>query len=499
MEINSLGYLLFVGISLLLYWLIPHRFQWILLLIDSFIFYFFSTEPRTIIYVLISALSAYVAAILFNSEKYSKYKKMILWFVILCNVGILAVLKYTNMIIGTINFSIKTNLEMVKFASSLAVSYYTLQIIAYIVDSYLRVIKPEKNFLKLLLFTMFFPQMVSGPISRWNNLGHQLFDEHRFDYDRVTTGMRRILWGIGKKMVVADRLGILVSYMFDNVDVYSGVWIIIAALCFVVELYFDFSGCMDIIIGVANCFGIKLSENFNSPFMSKTVQEFWQRWHMTLGGWLRDYIMYPISRSKNFKEWGRKCKKKYGKKGIQIPYYFAMFVVWTLMGVWHGNSWKFIIGEGWYFWILIVLSQILTPTFKKIKSICRIKDESKVWNVFQIVRTTILVALGNIAFRASSLSQTIYMFKRMFVYSSIRSPLQELPWGEFGGGIVLLGVGTIGLLQVFCDIYCYKGREVQELITKQKFLVRWILYLGYTAIIICAGAFGKSQFIYFGF
>ncbi len=344
--------------------------------------------------------------------------------------------------------------------------------------------------------------MVSGPISKWNDLGKQLFEEHRFDYEKTTTGMRRILWGIAKKVVVADRIGIVVNYMFNNVDTFSGIWIIISALTFVVELYFDFSGCMDIIIGVSNCFGIKLVENFNAPFLSRSIQEFWQRWHITLGGWLRDYIMYPISRSKRFKKWSKSCKERFGKRGVQIPYYAAMFVVWSLMGIWHGNSWKYMIGEGWFFWILIVGSQILSPVFKKILNFLKINDESFAWKAFQVVRTTILFAIGNIAFRAESLSKTIYMFRKVFVVTSAVEPLKILKAGifsEFGGKIVFIGVVIIGSLQILCDIALYNNISVQKYVTKQLLPVRWLLYFIITGIIVISGAFGKSQFIYFGF
>lgn len=499
MEITSITYLFFVGMSLFVYWFVPYKFQWVILLIDSVIFYFANSSPYTYIYVCVTALSAYLAGLAFGTKKLANRKKMIFTLTVIANVAILAGLKYMNMFVCTVNFIFEQNIGMVNVPPSLAVSYYTLQIIAYVVDCYLGSVKAEKNFFKLLLFTSFFPQMISGPISKWSDLGKQLFEEHRFDYIRVTHGMRRVLWGIGKKVVVADRMAIPVNLMFDNVEVYSGGWIIVAAICFVIELYFDFSGCMDIVIGVSECFGIRLAENFNSPFMSRTVQEFWQRWHVTLGGWLRDYIMYPISRSKKFKDLGRSCKKKLGKRGIQVPYYVAMFVVWTLMGVWHGSSWKYVIGEGWYFWIIIVGSQILSPIFKKIKKFLRIKDENILWHGFQILRTTILFALGNIAFRADGLYQALYMFKQLFVSAGLSRPLNLLRSGAFGGKVVMIGVVIIGLLQLICDVSNYNGKDVQDIITKQKLPVRWLMYFILTGIIILTGVFGKSQFIYFGF
>lgn len=180
--------------------------------------------------------------------------------------------------------------------------------------------------------------------------------------------MRRTLWGLLKKVVVADHIAMIANVMFDDPDLFSGPWVLVAACVFMVQLFFDFSGCMDIVIGVSKCFGIILPENFNVPFLSKSVQEFWESgWHITLGSWLKDYVMYPISRTTLFKKASKSLKKKWGKSGQKIPYYAAMFVVWTLMGIWHGSSWKYMIGEGWFFWIVIVAGQVFEPVSKKSK------------------------------------------------------------------------------------------------------------------------------------
>lgn len=227
----------------------------------------------------------------------------------------LTVLKYTNLAIGTVNHFMKTNFSSVTWLSPLAISYYTLQIVAYLLDCYWKVEKRENNPLKLLLFTSFFPLMISGPINRHNNLAPQLFEKHEFEYNRVASGIRRVAWGIAKKIVVADRLSMVVAYMFNRPEIYSGIWILIAAVTFAVELYFDFSGCMDIVIGISKCYGIILEENFKAPFMSRTIQEIWQRWHITLGGWFKSYIMYPILKSSVFVQLGERCKNKFGKSG----------------------------------------------------------------------------------------------------------------------------------------------------------------------------------------
>ena len=502
MEITSIGYLVFVGISLLVYWHVPRKIQWWILLADSLLFYFLNASAGTFIYVLVSAASAYLAGRYFGQETEKKKKKRVLLLAILLNAGILVVLKYSNLFIDSFNRLFHGNAGALNLLSSLAVSYYTLQIIAYLTDTYLGTVRPEQNPLKLLLFTMFFPQMVSGPISRWSGLGKQLFEEHRFDYNRVITGMRRVLFGVAKKVVVADRLAVVVNYLFSHTDTYTGVWVIVAALLFVTELYFDFSGCMDVILGVSKCFGILLPENFNAPFLSRSVQEFWQKWHITLGGWLRDYIMYPISRSALFRKFGKTCKKAFGKSGIQIPYYPAMFVVWTLMGIWHGSSWKYMVGEGWYFWVIIVSSQMLAPVYKKLNALLRIPTDGLPWRIFQVIRTAVLFAVGNIAFRAESLGQTFAMWRNIFrpaAVGSLLTALKDAVYADIGGMPVYLCIAFIGLLQIVCDVLVYKQKDGYELLSKAKLPVRWFLYFAVAGIIVFSGAFGKSQFIYFGF
>ena len=222
---------------------------------------------------------------------------------------------------------------------------------------------------------------------------------------------------------------------------------------------------------------------------------------MTLGNWLKDYVMYPISRTGAFRKWSRKCKKKWGRGGQKIPYYVAMFVVWTLMGIWHGSSWKYMIGEGWYFFLVIVSGQILEPVFKKWKTSLHIKDESGLWHAFQVVRTFVLAAIGNIAFRADSLSQTFYMMRRAFVWTGIKEPLLGLKENifEFGGKDVLALIGVLVILQIFSDVRLYYGKSTQDIITKRPIAIRWGIYLVTLFIVMFYSVAGETTFVYFQF
>lgn len=501
LEITSVLYLLFVGISLLIYWFVPHKVQWVILLIDSLVFYFLNATWYTFAYLLVSVLSVYGAALLFRKTPKIGLKRLIFALTIVLNVGILVLLKYLNLFILSFNSLFGTSARTVNWLAPLAISYYMLQILSYLIDCYLETIEPEKNPLKLLLFSCFFPMMVSGPICRYSQTGNQLFEEHRFDYGRVLSAMRRVLWGLAKKLVVANNLALIVNQMFGNVELYSGPWVIVAAVLFVIQLYFDFSGCMDIVIGVAKCFGITLPENFNAPFLSKSVQEFWQRWHITLGCWLKDYIMFPISRTKAFRNWSKACKNKMGRNGQKIPYYLAMFVVWTLMGIWHGSSWKYVVGEGWFFWILIVLGQIFEPVSRKIKTGLRIKDENVFWRAFQVCRTFLLFALGNIAFKAASLPQTFHMIGRMFVWTGIMPQLSDIHqvMSAAGGVETLIVVAILIVIQIVSDFRTYQGKSTQSLVLRCHVVVRYILYILLVFTILLFNGSGQAAFVYFQF
>lgn len=502
MDITSVSYFLFVGISLLVYWVAPARLQWVILLADSLVFYFFNAVPYTYIYLLLSVGAVYFATWVFGQTSSTRLRKSALVGALVVLFGLLAILKYTNLAISTVNFVGNKTVPLVSWAAPLAVSFYTLQIAAYLLDCYWGGIEREKKFFKLLLFTSFFPLMVSGPISDYQILGCQLFEEHRFDYGRVVSGLRRSAWGVAKKVVVADRMIIPVDYMFDHPDQFSGIWIFVAAIGFAVVLYFDFSGCMDIIIGVAKCFGILLEENFQAPFLSRTIQEFWQRWHITLGRWLKSFIMYPILKTNAFVKLGSRCRKKFGKQGRKIPTYIVMLAVWFLMGLWHGSSWKYVVGEGLWFWMVIISGQIFEPVFLKLKKSLHVKGESRIWRGFQVSRTLILFSVGMLFFKADTLQSALYMLSRVAVPTGLFQPLRQLyynVWAAFGGIIPFIAVVIIGLLQIVCDVKTYNGISAQDYIAKMPFIIRWGLYFVFVFLIVIAGNFGKSPFIYFGF
>ena len=505
MDITSVLFFAFVAVCLLIYWNLPGKYQWILLLISSLVFYCVSAKIYTIIYLCFSVVSVYLATKYFDKvnnsdDNENNHKKLVLVLVVICNIAILVLLKYTNLGINTFNYIFGTKILNVNWLAPLAISFYTLQIVSYLLDNYWGVAKTEKNILKLFLFTSYFPQMVSGPISRYSQIGEQLVSEHRFDYDRVTNGIKRIALGLIKKMAISNRLAIVVDEMYASTELHSGVYGIVAAVLFVLELYTDFSGCMDIVLGVSECFGISLPENFRAPFFSKTVQEFWRRWHITLGQWLRDYIMNPILKSKSMISLGRVTKKRLGKKqGKKIPVYISMLVLWLVMGLWHGSSWKYIIGEGLWFWAVIVLGHILESPFNSIKKCLRIKENNIVWKSFQVVRTVIIFAIGNIFFHAVSLSESITRVRELFNINISLFSIKQFLWlflnDSLGGrfGLIILMIAL--LIMVIIDYNIYQDKKPILLLQKHN-IAKWVVYFAFVGIIILSLNIGGQEFAY---
>ena len=502
MSITSVGFLLFISIVFILYFIVPAKYQWVVLLLASLYFYFISVPFFTFIYIIITVLSVYFATKQFESR--SNNKKTVLVCTIILNIGMLAVLKYSGIAFDIVYYFTKVKITELNFIVPLAISFYTLQIVSYTLDCYWGIVKPEKNIFKLLLYTIYFPQMTSGPISRYSDLGRSIFDTHKFEYDRFVIGLRRIGFGMVKKLLIATRLRIAADPFFNDPNAFSGIWIWVGMAFFTFELYADFSGCMDIVIGLSICLGIHMEENFNAPLMSKTVKEFWQRWHITLGTWLRDYIMNPLLKSNIFIKIGEKSKKIFGKKtvlGKNFTLYLAMLAVWVCMGIWHGNDIKYVVGEGIWFWIILVLGNIVEfysrkKTYKFVNS--------KLWNIFKIARTFILVSIGLVFFRATSVEAAINMLKLGFMKHKSLNILHMLiehgvGTSTLGGYVVVIWFLISVIMCVLCDWFIYKGinpfQEIREKSVVIRFTVYWFIVIG-----IILTIYGEqTDFIYAGF
>lgn len=387
-------------------------------------------------------------------------------------------------------------------AAPIGISYFTLIMIGYLTDIYWGKFHAENNFLKFTLFTSYFPQLSSGPFVKYDVTGKDLFHIHRFDFEKIVSGLERVIWGFFKKLVIAERLSILVNTVYGDPQIYSGFCVMVAVCAFTFQLYADFSGAMDIALGVSECFGIALPENFQTPFYAVSIQEFWRRWHVTLGEWLREYVFYPVQRSRAFSRLRKWCKKRWGKNfetKRNLPLYMGLFITWFLIGFWHGGKWNYIWGSGLYYWLLIVLADIMAPVFQKAVSILRINTKCWSWKFFQRVRMGFLFTFGLSFFRAESIEAGITLWKSAF-------PLNNI-WILFDSSLYSLGLDRqdfsvlIYSLMLLLAVEHYKTRfDIRRKLAGQNYLFRLMVVLTMVLSVIIFGKYGakyvSSAFIY---
>jgi D-alanyl-lipoteichoic acid acyltransferase DltB (MBOAT superfamily) len=368
------------------------------------------------------------------------------------------------------------------------------------VDVYQGKYRSENNIFKFALFVSFFPQLMQGPIGRFDRLGHQLYEGHDFNLKNVQFGLQRVGWGVAKKVILADRVAPLVNNIFTYWESYSGFHYLLAVLMYSVQLYMDFSGGIDIVIGVAEMFGIKMDENFRQPYFSKSIGEFWRRWHITLGTWMKDYIFYPMSLSGWMHSFTKWSKKHFGNHvGKTLPICFSNIVIFFVVGVWHGAAWKYVI-YGLYNGFIIAFSNMAEPLYKKGLEVCHINAKSKAWSVFQIIRTFILVNIGWYFDMAGSVSSALCMMKySIFGMCSTQFTSEELL--SLGMKAYDYAVVAVGCVIVFAvSLLIEKGVNIRESIAAKPLPVRWLIYYGCFALILIVGYSGNTGgFIYANF
>lgn len=488
MSYASIEFLLFVLVLVLIYYIFPKKHRYIVLLIGSLIFYYLFSG-KYIIFILLSSVITYFSGKLI--EKYNDKRKLILTLSILLNLSFLLVLKYNNFF-GDIFRVVGINIPYKKFILPIGISYYTLETISYLTDIYRKRMKAETNYLKVLLFLVYFPQIVEGPIANYSRLSKTLFNTEKFNYDNFVSSFVLIGWGFIKKLVIADRAGIFVSKVFENN--YGGILLIVGILLYTLQIYADFSGCIDIVSGVSELFGVKLDENFKRPFFSKSIQEFWRRWHITLGTWLKEYVFYPISLSKlnmklNLKL--RKMKSKYISRFIITA--FPLFFVWFFNGMWHGASFKYVV-YGLYYYVLMMIGILLEPVFKKIINIFKINTEVWSYKFFQAIRTILIVCFGMFLFRVDSFKQMGLMLHSKSSVALFSLGLKKVDFALLIVGVLVMLV--VGVMQEF-------NINIRKELEKQNLLFKWLIYYIIIFSVIIFGIYGKgydaSSFIYGGF
>ena len=538
MLFTSYAFIGFLFLLVALYYVLPKKAQWPLLLLGSYVFYYFAGW-KFLFYILAVTLITYVAGLLISRNKKSadarfsemkeldksgsaspeevgkearkKFKekeksrrRRIMAIGITLALLILAVVKYTNFTIYNINgilsaFHAPKRINFLTIALPTGISFYTFQAVSYVIDVYRDRHEAQTNFFKYALFVSFFPQLVQGPISRYGDLSKELYSPHSFSGRTVERGFQRVLWGYFKKLVIADRILPAVNTMIDTPENFKGAYVFLVMMFYALELYADFTGGIDITIGIAEMLGIPVKENFERPFFSKNIAEYWRRWHITMGTWFTDYIFYPISVSGPMLKLSKWSRKHLGEKvGKRLPVYLASFIVWFTTGIWHGASWNFIVwGLGNF--VVIMISQELEPLYRKFHKKVN-TDGSTLYKTFQVGRTILIMSALRLFDCYRNVPLTFKMFGTMFTTWN---------WNTLGNGTllqlgisradyVILAIGTILLIVV--SMFARSGSVRDKLEKKLPMPGRWILFTLLLLLILVFGAYGQgydaSQFIY---
>lgn len=514
-------------ILIVLYYLVPKRAQSYLLLAGSYLFYAFS-GPENLLYILFTTITTYFIAIeiqkiqekqeafLAEHKKempreerkiYKQKQKKKQWrLLLLClflNIGMLAVVKYTNFAIYNVNgllsfMGSERQLSFWNIALPMGISFYVFQSMGYAIDVYRGKYAAMKDFFKFALFVSFFPQLIQGPISRFDELSESLFAEHSFDKKTVAFGLQRILWGFFKKLVIADRILVAVNTIIGDPQTYQGAYVFAGMMFYALELYADFTGGIDITIGIAQTLGITVTENFIRPYFSKNIKEYWNRWHITMGRWFTDYIFYPISVCQPMLKLSRFSRTHFGEQiGKRVTVYLSCFVVWFATGIWHGASWNFIVW-GLANCVVILISQEFEPFYRWFHS--KFAVEGKVgWKMFQVVRTVLLMSCLRTFDCYRNVPVTIKMFGTMFTAGNwmalVDGSLLNLGLDVYDFAILLLG-----LVILVCVSLVQRSGSVREKIVALPYTVRVILWFSLFLMVILWGNYGigydASQFIY---
>lgn len=494
MLFNSLGFFIFFPIVSMAYFLIPHKYRWVWLLGASYYFYM-CWNPKYLLFLGTSTIVTYISGLLIDranhiedEKKSIKLKKLWVFLSFGINVFILSIFKYYNFFTENLNIlfsSLKLSVNIPSFDIMLPVgiSFYTFQALSYTIDVYRGDVKAERHLGKYALFVSFFPQLISGPIEKSKNFLSQIDEKHSFDYYRVKNGLLLMIWGFFQKLVVADRLAMLVNTVFGSPKSYRGFQIIIAAVFYAIQIYCDFGAYSDIARGVAKVLGFRLTKNFESPYFSKSIKEFWRRWHISLSSWFKDYLYIPLG--------GNRCSR--------TRKYFNTMVVFLVSGLWHGADITFIIWGGLH-GAYQIIGDILGPLKRKFQERFNIRTKEFNYKLLQVVTTFILVDFAWIFFRANTYGDAIILIKNMFYLN---------PWIFLDKSIYSLGldskeffVAILSIIVVLVMNLLQRRRDFALHFSKQNIVFRWTIYLAAVVAILIFGIFAgydPQQFIYFQF
>lgn len=492
MLFNSVDFLIFFPVVTALYFLLPHRFRWLLLLVASCLFYM-AFVP---IYILILGLTIvidYAAGILIEESAGGRRKT---WLVVsvISTCMVLFVFKYFNFFNANFNalaafLHWNYSIDTLKLILPIGLSFHTFQSLSYVVEVYRGRQKAERHFGIYSLYVMFYPQLVAGPIERPQNLLHQFYERHDFDYRRVADGLKLMVWGLFKKVVIADRLALMVNDVYSNPTQFEGIPLIIATVFFAFQIYCDFSGYSDMAIGAAQVMGFRLMDNFNRPYFSRTIAEFWKRWHISLSTWFRDYLYIPLG--------GNRVSA--ARRNLNL---FATFLV---SGLWHGANWTFIVW-GALHGAFLVFGNETRQARERLKRSVGIQPGNLANRLLQTGFVFALVSFAWIFFRAQSMSDAWYIATHLF--TNVPEQLQLVlsnannsrdPILYLGKGKWVFGIAIASLLVMEGVHMLQRHARMRTMLAEKPAWVRWPIYYGLVLSILFFGVFNKTSFIYFQF
>ena len=498
MLFNSIEFLVFFPIVVLVYFVIPKKIKYLWLLVASYYFYM-CWNARYALLILLLTVITYVSGILIEKVKDSSYemakqtvlKKWIVACSFVINLGILFYFKYINFALTTLSsvfakIHIQLNVPVFDVILPVGISFYTFQALSYTIDVYRDEVYAEKNFFRYALFVSFFPQLVAGPIERSKYLLKQMANPKKFSYENAREGLLLMLWGFFLKIVLADRIAIFVDTVYDNFSIYAGSYLAVATMFFAIQIYCDFAGYSTIAMGAAKILGITLMENFDAPYLSTSVTEFWRRWHISLTLWFKDYLYVPLG----------------GSRGGKIRKYINKMIVFLVSGLWHGASFSFVVWGGLN-GLYQVIGEILQPIRDKMVFALHLNRESLGHKLIHIVGTFVLVDFSWIFFRANRFKEALKIIKSM---TTIKNP-----WVLFDGSLYNCGLDEknfrlmlLGMaILLFADFYKRKGFKIREVIIRQDYWFRCIFIAVAIGLILLFGMWGpsfdKANFIYFEF
>ena len=520
--------LLFLPAVILVYAVLSKKLRPYFMLLAGYGF-FASVSGGLLIFLLLSTATMYVCGLGLDSLKkqckaavkgldkedkktlkaeYNKKQRWLVTLFVIFNLGILVVLKYWGFFSENINILLhklgaEYSIAQPHFAVPIGISFYTFMGISYVVDVYRDVIQADRNILRLALYMGFFPDIMEGPFARYNDTANDIYKCTDITYENLTFGCQRILYGLFKKVIIADRLNAPIVNIFASFDSVDGGVAALGMVMYTLQLYCEFSGTMDIVIGSAQIFGVRLPENFKRPFFSKTISEFWTRWHITLGTWFKDYIYYPVSMSKGMKNLTKKSRDRLGNHyGPLIAGTVALFLVWISNGLWHGAGWKYIC-FGMYHFVIITLGNLIDPVMKQVVKKTGLNRGNRWYRLMQMVRTFVLVCFGELIFRGEGLNAALMMIKSIFTSFSF----DFMKGGRlftYGMDMYDFVVVIVALTVVFViSIMSEKGMDVREVIAKKHICIRWIIYMILIMSIVVFGEYGSGYMpvdpIYAGF